>query len=185
MTYGGGRLHLQTLLERTACEVIGGPEGETVDGAVNETERRFWVRDRNYYAEDDPSYVPSGDKGAGWGRLEISPTAAEKTSCILNVMYVTDAENGAPTVPAREIRGEGLVGASIFGKIVLFPSGGGRLAAPARFAGEGESEYLVAGLAAGRWCLSLDGDARTVSVADGALLTFTARASEISLAPVL
>ncbi len=187
VVFGEGKLHLQTLLGETVCEVIGGLKGDVVDGVENDADKQFWVLDRNYYAEDDPNYQIPEQKEAGWGRMEISPTAKEKTTRMLNVMYVTDAANEAPAIPASEIKGDGLVGAEILGKTVLFPSDAKSLSSAASFmtaATEGETEYFIAGLKPGRWSISLNGgSAQNVTVGKSGILNFKGAVGSVTVAP--
>ncbi len=184
-----GKLCVQTLLSDVTYTAIGGLKGEIVNGVENETDRQFWVIDQNYYAEDNPDYVIPEQKEAGWGRIEISPRASEKTTLLLHAMYVTDAANRAEAIPSREIRGKGLVGAELFGKTVLFPESEKLLTAAASASTastEGETEYFIAGLTPGVWKISLNGGAeQSMTVGDGEILCFRGAVGSLTLAPAL
>ena len=188
VVYQDGKLRLESLLTEVDYEVIGGLKGEVVDGKVNREDRQFWLNGKNYYAEDNPDYKIPETIEAGWGRIEISPRENEKTTRLLHVMTVTDAENGDLPVKAREIKGEGLVGAEILGKTVLFPSDerllthGGRLET---VASSEESEYFILGLRAGRWSVSLGENEPTVmTVSDKGVLRFVGKHATLSLTPL-
>lgn len=187
VTFGEGRLHVQSLLARVDYEVIGGFAGETVDGKKNETDRQFWVTDRNYYAEDDPEYKIPETIEAGWGRIEISPTDREKTSRMLHVMYVTDASNVAAPIKATEVESEHFVGAQILGKTVLFPREVRRISESVCFssrARDGDTEYFIAGLAGGLWSVSIDGSApMSLSGGESGLLCFRGKCGTVRLSP--
>ncbi len=123
----------------------------------------------------------------GWGRIEISPAEANLTDRLLTVMYVTDADNEAAQVMASEIKNDYFVGALLFGKAVLFPVDGGAAYTDEMtftVAGEGEIEYYISGLAAGKWIISVNGvECGSGVVSDKGILRVTAAAGEITLTP--
>lgn len=119
----------------------------------------------------------------GSGRIEISPV----TDRLLTVMYVTDAQNAASTVSASEISTDAVVGAEIFGKTVVFPRDEGRLSDAFHFSTrktDGTTEYYLAGLADGRWEISVNGGVPTVyTVTDGGVVRFTGAVGEVTASP--
>jgi hypothetical protein len=158
-----------------------------VDGKINDTDRQFWVIDKNYYAEDNRAYQIPNTIEAGWGRIEISPIEKEKTTELLSVMYVTDASNVAAPIKATEVESEHFVGAQILGKTVLFPREARQLSESVCFssrARNGDTEYFIAGLAGGLWSVSIDGSApMSLSVGESGLLCFRGKCGTVRLSP--
>lgn len=175
-----GKLFVQSLLDDVTYSEIGG-EG-----------KYFWVNDRNielYSSDPDRrGWMPAETSKVevGWGRIEISPKEQSKTDRLLTVMYVTDAKNTAAQTMAGEIKGETFVGATLFGKAVLFPTNAGAVTetVTVSVSGSGEYEYYIAGMSAGRWAISVGGTHVTYASAkkDG-ILRFTAPAGELTLSP--
>ncbi len=138
-----GRMIVQSVSEKTEYTVIGG-EG-----------KEFWVNDHNI--PHGKTIEPNSLEEYGWGRIEISPKAPEKTNRLLTVMYVTDAANDSSPVKAAEIEcSENLVGAEIFEKAVLFSKNEKLLTKEASFTLESAKECFVTGVSAGKWTVICD-----------------------------
>ena len=168
-----GKLVVQTVGFDTDYTVIGG-EG-----------KEFWLNDTLGNATTDISNAPGSVAEYGWGRIEISPTVADKTNHMLTVMYVTDADNNAAPIKAADISTENLAGASMFGKSILFPKNEKLLTEESGFTLATYGECFIAGVSAGEWNIIKDGvTVQTLTVADGTnLISFTAAAGTYTVKP--
>ena len=167
-----GRLTSTTLLpENPTYTVVGG------DG------RRFWVNGKNRGVEADGLTYPVAE--VGWGRVEISPTAQNKTDSFLNVMYVGDADGDNTYIPATLVKSNTHEGAISFGSCVMFTKSNKATSGTVSFnaAAEGELNYYVTGLAAGTWRVTVNGSSvGTVNVsAESGMARFTAPAGSVTL----
>lgn len=91
---------MQTLLPENASVTKIGGEG-----------KQFWVGNQAGDFENDGnnfalSSVPGPDSAveAGWGRIEVSPSAARLSDTFLNVLAVSDADNTARPLDSRLLR---------------------------------------------------------------------------------
>ena len=177
ITNGDGKLVVQTVMADTEYTVIGG-EG-----------KEFWipgVDENGNYSLEDGRNIPTNIKSFpgsieeyGWGRIEISPAEEEKTSYMLTVMYVTDAQNNSVPTRADDISSDNLAGAMLFGKAVLFPKNEKLLTEESSFTLGSGGECFVTGVGEGKWNI-MCGDTlvTTAEVAEGTnMLTFDAAAA--------
>ncbi len=174
ITNGEGKLVVQSVGYDTEYTVIGGEDHE------------FWIpgvdENKNYSLEAGKNLptnrvlVEDSIAEYGWGRIEISPTAAEKTSHMLTVMYVTDAKNNDAPTKAEEIASANLSGSLIFGKAVLFSKNEKLLSTESSFELSSDADCYIAGVKEGSWQIThADGTTETVTVEKGAnLITFKA-----------
>lgn len=158
-----GKMIVQSVAFDTDYTVIGG-EG-----------KEFWINDANC-----PHTIKIDEDSLeeyGWGRIEISPSEAEKTNRMLTVMYVTDLENNAAPVRAEEICSGSLAGATIFGKSILFPKNEKLLFAKSDFTLTTPGDCYIAGVGAGTWNVKCDETlVSKVDVKDGVnMLSFIAK----------
>ncbi len=141
-----GKLVSQVLLpeaDNRELTPVGGPGKE------------FWVFGRNFASQ--PLHDPEDYELGEW-RVELSPVRAAAEDHFLNVLLVTGRENDC--LPAVElVAGEGLAGAKVADRVVLFRRDGARSDLPQRFAlsGAGSFQIMVADLAAGSWQVRKDG----------------------------
>ena len=149
--------------------------------------KEFWLSDKlgNGTEHADFTLVEGSNAEYGWGRIEISPAASEKTNHMLTVMYVTDATNDSALEKAEDLCSDNLAGTSLFGKSVLFPKNEKLLTVESSFTLGTSGECFIAGVSAGNWQIIKNGSVvSTVTVADGTnLLNFTAEAGSYVIAP--
>ncbi len=167
MKQKNGRLVLKSLVGGDSITAVGG-EGMT-----------FAINGRQCVSEKG--------EGSEWGRVEISPTADQKTHYLLNFMFVTDATSNA-TVETETITGEGLHGLAVDDTVIIFAeSEEENNTAELNFTVEGTGlrRFLVMGMYAGTWNISVDGVsvAHSVSSEEGGMITFYAPAGNITISP--
>ena len=135
------RLYVQTLLNDVNYEFVGGRDME------------YMVRGENvscFFPERFEGLNSVYNTEGGLGRLEISPKTPSLSDSFLTVMYVgphtdcspylnLDSNILQPYREAKEIRGEGIVGAAILGSAVIFSS-------DAEYIKEGFTAKLPAGV---------------------------------------
>ncbi len=171
-----GKMIVQSCLTDTEYTVIGG-EG-----------KEFMVNGTNIPNTLHPRQSENSLEEFGWGRIEISPAAQAKTDRLLTVMYVTDAANTDAPRKAAEIETDTLVGAVLFNRAALFVKDPGKLNAAAAFtvSADGDVEYYISGVAAGKWNVTVNGKSvAEVSVTeDSGLLRFTAPAGAVTVTPI-
>ncbi len=168
-----GKMVVQSVGYGTDYTVIGG-EG-----------KQYWVVDKNIPANE--TLIEGSIAEYGWGRIEISPSEAEKTNHMLTVMYVTDADNKKAPVKAENITSDNLTGAMIFGKAVLFSENEKLLTEESSFTLTESADCYIAGVEEGSWNIMKDGSIiDTVTVDDTThIITFTASgAGEYTIQPV-
>lgn len=170
-----GRLYLTALrpaADNLAIEKIGGPGKE------------FWVFGRNFPNDIEPRRRASQEPGA-W-RIEISPQRAAADDSFLNVLQVADAGAGPP-LPSTLVEGDGVIGAKIADRVVLFSQSGEPLSGEIRFSLEGKEVFqvLLADLAEGEWQVSRGGrpQSEIVSSKSGQTAYFAATAGQYVLRP--
>ncbi len=182
-----GKLTVQTLLPENASVTKIGGEG-----------KQFWVGNQAGDFENDGnnfalSSVPGPDSAveAGWGRIEVSPSAARLSDTFLNVLAVSDADNTARPLDSKLLRGENVVGVQTAGKALLFadvdtPSNEkNRITDTASFAlaGDAPLDILIMGVKAGTWRVSANGETKTYTATeDGGTLYFAGGAGDYTLA---
>jgi len=174
------KLILTCLTEDVSLNGLGGRS----EGAYNAN------RSKNYLI-NGKQLVPmsnSADDGH-WGRVEIVSLKKSTEASFLNVITVTDADNGdTPTCRATSSN-VGLEGAVFEDRIAaLFATDRDRAdaAISCTVEGEGSLDYYVSGVAAGVWRVTVDGKdvGGFIATKDGGLLRFTAPAGDIVIAPV-
>ena len=106
----------------------------------------------------------------------------------MNVLYVTDKGNENEASVVSVTNAVGLEGGVFNGKIAgLFASSrtGATEAISCTTKGEDSMDYYVSGVAAGEWSVTVDGkDCGTYTATEeGGLLTFTAPAGAVVIAP--
>ena len=167
-----GKLWVQSVGEAVEYTLLGGEDAQ------------FIINGENYGEFSRPLV---GDVEAGWGRLEISPAALEKTNRLLTVMYVTDGSYTEELAEAIYCESDLMLGAEILGSAVFFPKNAGTLAEEIRLtAGGGETlDYYVVGLAPGPWSVSVNGEKMAVlrSEPGRGVLSFNAPSGEVTLTP--
>lgn len=164
ITNGDGKLVVQSVMADTEYTVIGG-EG-----------KEFWIpgvdENGNYSLEDGKNIptniqsIPGSIEEYGWGRIEISPAEEEKTSYMLTVMYVTDAQNNSVPTRADDISSDNLAGAMLFGKAVLFPKNEKLLTEESSFTLSSGGECFVTGVSEGTWNITSGGNTVTTVVVE-------------------
>ena len=164
-SYGGGRLVLKSILGGDSIIRIGG-------------------KDNNYNLDGEQLPTRNGEDDGYWGRVEISPEPSGRMHTMLNLLYATDIENGTVCATAR-IDGESLVGATIGEYAVIFSDTDEPRSTKMSFATEGdELKYYVSGVKAGDWRVAVGNTTLTVTATEeGGLLTFTAPAGTVTVAP--
>jgi heparin/heparan-sulfate lyase len=118
-------------------EKIGGPGKE------------FWVFGENY--PSGPRDEGRSEETGAW-RVQISPKAPAETDLFLNVMQVTDRQEGQAR-PVERVEGDRVIGFRVADRAVVFSKTGERLDRDVSFAVEGEDtlKLLVTDLASGAW----------------------------------
>lgn len=167
MTQKNGRLVLKSMYGGDSITAVGG-EGMT-----------FAINGRQCVSEKG--------EGSEWGRVEISPALGQLTDYMLNFMYVTDATSKT-TVEPELIVAEGMHGLIIDDTVVIFAeSEEENNTAELRFniEGTGLRRFIVMGMYAGTWNISVDGIsvAHSVSSDEGGVITFYAPSGEIAISP--
>lgn len=184
-----GKLTVQTLLPKNAEITKVGGEG-----------KRYWIgrqdADSNF-DEDGYNFDTlveqeiGGGIEAGWGRIEVSPSAASAEDKFLNVLAVSDADNTAEALDSELIEGNGLVGVKTAGKVLMFAdvntpsSAKNRVLDSASFTVSGTEKALdimIAGVKSGTWKVTNGSKTKLVSAnEDGGVLYFEGGAGEYSL----
>lgn len=177
LTNGKGRLVLQNVFGCDEIVAIGGGAGS------------------NYVINGNQCADESFAEQNSWGRVELH-SSGEKSSTMLNVLYVTDADNNDP-VRVRSIVGydkatdkeQLLEGASAMGTAMLFATEPTGLAEAAVFetVGKGDMTYYIGGLAVGEWNVYVDGELLCTRQSKGGegFITFDATAGvSVTVEPV-
>lgn len=142
-----GKLVSRTLLPAAGhanIAKLGGPGQEFVVDGVN-------------YPQAYASGTDSGEAG-NW-RVEVSPSAPAATDSFLHAMQVMDHIGGPQPLATTRIDGDGVVGAQIGDRVVLFATDGASIGEHASWtlSGSGEQRVLVTDLAPGYWTVQKDG----------------------------
>lgn len=121
--------------------------------------------------------------GAIWGRVQID-CIGKVEDHLLNVIYVTDADNEKLLVPVR-FENDRIIGMRLNNVVTAFVKSEDKLTEAASFTipGVGECRCHVSGIAAGKWSVTADGNAvGTFDVTEEeGLLVFSAPAGEVGL----
>jgi hypothetical protein len=165
-------------------------EGVTLRALGGRSEGAYKADKSSNYLINGKQLVPmsnSADDGH-WGRVEIISDKQSTEATFLNVITVTDANNGATPDSRATDNNVGLEGAIFDGKIAaLFATDRSRARATVSCTtyGQGTMDYYVSGVANGNWAVSVNG--KTVgtftATAEGGLLTFTAPAGNVVITP--
>ncbi|MBE7026247.1 MAG: hypothetical protein E7410_01580 [Ruminococcaceae bacterium] len=194
-----GKLVNQTLLpsgDNLVIEKIGGVELDANGKVIQETDKRFWNKNQNWFflqdcgkavgANSNRTVNPDNSLEAGWGRVEIMPKKSGKVDYMLNVMYVGDADDNSAVKKAMLIETDSVAGAKIFDRVAVFNKSKQRIKDSVKFTIPGSETALkvnVAGLLAGTWSISVNGKEIGTQIAseDGGIIYFTAPAGSVTL----
>ena len=204
---GDGKMYLESLFGADSIVKIGGEgkawwiNGYFADpnnkGSWNAKTQDFddpddkgsWVEGKAN--NDENAYNGTMNYENIWGRIELR-TEGSKYSKFFTVMAITDTANETPFEIEKFTNDDNTVyGAQFENSIVTFLNSEDKPAVKYykefTFTTEGKGlyEYYIAGIEAGTWQVLVDGISVAYSLAeeDGALLTFTAPAGEITLKP--
>ena len=164
---GTGKLILQNIIGGDKIEKIGG-------------------KDKNYVVNGSQVATKGGEDDGYWGRVEISSENNSKNDTMLNVMYVTDTSNKTLT-KATKIVGDKVAGATIGNTAAVFVEESVKYDKAFSFVttGQGDFNYYVSGVKAGKWTVTVGSTTLTVTATEeGGLLTFTAPAGSATITPV-
>lgn len=163
-----GKLVNETLLPENA-------EITKIGGTGNE----FFVAGQNLALKDPISQTSSIE--AGWGRIEVSPSKANKTDYFLNVMTVSDADTTAADIQSTLIEGDSYVGAIFSNRVAIFAKDADRIDKELKFSitTPGEFKVFVSGIKEGSWTISTGGE--VVVTKQGGAAYFTAQGGDITL----
>ena len=136
-----GKLYCDVLMPASEVTKVGGPGKE------------FWVFGENYPNAATTRPDPCNERGE-W-RVEVSPKAASKEDCFLNVIQVMD--NTVQQLPVQRMDGDMVVGAAVADRVVMFSRSGESLAGSFAFeipksAGK-NVKVLVTDLVPGKWTI--------------------------------
>lgn len=161
-----GRMVNETLLPKSVDITKIGGEG-----------KEFMIGETNY----DYTVTPNAAAEVGWGRVEVSPSEANKTDYFLNVMTVSDADTTAADLTSTLIEGDNYAGAVISDRVAVFAKDKDRIAGSLSFdiPGSGDYKVFVAGLTAGTWTTSTGEE--VIVTEDGSVAYFTAPAGTVTL----
>ncbi|MBE6611544.1 MAG: hypothetical protein E7632_03530 [Ruminococcaceae bacterium] len=163
---GKATLFLHSVAGGDSIRAYGGP-GKT-----------FW-----HVQHGENNTDPTELDGPHWGRVEISPKPGRKSDCMMNVLTVADGVTDT-CLPVRGITGDGVQGASVGGICAVFATDTAPVGGRISFAlAESEARCFAAGLAAGTWTVTVNGQpiGRAEATETGGLLIFRAPAGRIEL----
>jgi len=120
--------------------------------------KEFWVFGENFENEPTRGRDPAGERGA-W-RVEISPSAPAEEDYFLNIMQVMDTDH-EDRYQVDMIEGNGVIGAQIGNRVVIFSKNAEMMDTPFSFDIEGNDTYsiLLTDMAEGTWQVLKDGNA--------------------------
>ena len=132
------------------------------------------------------SNLSGDDSDTIWGRVEITANG-EKTTKLLNTIYVTDAGN-TEVMESVAIETGTVLGATVGGNITaVFVKNIKRTNQELTFTATGDEDmkYYVSGVCAGAWDIYVDGVkvGSDIATEDGGFLYFEATAGEVTLKP--
>ena len=147
----------------------------------------YWIGNENDFDGTEASgknctddYATSDKADTIWGRIEVI-AEKEKTTNMLNVMYVTDKET-TDTLTPKKVEGDGIVGAVIDKVCAIFSTEEARTTESFSFTAEGSGtiEYYIGGLYAGKWKVEIEGGSTKTYTAkeDSGMITFKAAAGK-------
>lgn len=158
------------------------PESSVISKVGGEG-KQWYVNGTNFQPLAEYAPALSEDPLAyGWGRVEISPENENTTDCLLNVIYIDDADSEAEYA-VRVIESELLIGAETDGEAAVFAKSTEREKNTLSFSLNSLSRVKAANLAEGYWRVYINGElSETLYAADeSGLLSFSAPAGEILL----
>lgn len=163
----GGRMVNETLLPaQVDINTIGGPG------------KQWMIGERNF----DYTAIATPASETGWGRIEISPKAANETDYFLNVMTVSDAGTTAADIKSTLIEGDKYAGAVVADRVAVFAKDKSKINDSLSFtipaADKDSYKVFVAGLAAGKWSV---GNQDVLVSEEGGVAYFTANAGNVTL----
>lgn len=118
---------------------------------VGGTGQEFSTNGVNY--PQTPKSTSSSIEPGSW-RIEISPSQPAQTDTFLNVMQVLDSDNGPAPLVTESVSGDGVVGAKLSDRVVLFSESGQPINDEVTFDIQGNDEnlYILAtDVAPGYW----------------------------------
>ena len=151
----------------------------------------YWIGNENEFDGTANSgknlldeYTTSDQAGTIWGRVEITANG-EKTTKMLNTMYVTDAGT-TEVLESVAIETDTVLGATVGGNITaVFVKNINRTNKEITFTATGDKDmkYYVSGVTEGTWEIYVNGVLIGTDEAteDGGFLYFEASAGEITL----
>ena len=181
VTAGDGKLVLTNVAGGDHIYKIGG-EGYS-----------YWIGNENEFdgTIESGRNLLDGNPGTDnsdiiWGRVEIT-ARGEKTTQMLNTMYVTDADN-TETLESVKIENATVLGVTVGGNITaIFVKESARANGEFSFTATGDEsmKYYVSGVEAGTWDIYANGVkvGSDEATEDGGFLYFEAAAGEITLKP--
>ncbi len=181
---GDGRLVLTCLTSGAEFYKLGGRE--YTSGKYDS------MKSSNYLINGRQLSTPNGKDDGHWGRVEISvggDPKGDKSSTIMNVLYVTDKGNKKSVSVEKISDAVGLEGGVFKESVVgLFATSRERASSTisATVTGGSSMSYYVSGVAAGEWSVTVDGKfvSNVTATEEGGLLTFTAPAGKVVISPV-
>ncbi len=164
---GEGKLVLTSLFGAVRFDALGG------------TDRTYLINGVNCDAI-------GGSDGSNWGRVEIAASKDEKTTDMLNFMYVTDIGNES-TLASTLIENEKIIGTRVENTVVLFAKDLDPSCEGFSFTTEGKGlvRHFISGVHGGTWHITVDGvSVATVTASDeGHLLDFYAPCGNVTVIP--
>lgn len=176
-------------IDRAAKTVtIKNKEGKLVLTSLLGAERfdAFGGKDQTFLINGINCDSIGGSNGNNWGRVEIAAPKGEKTTDILNFMYVTDIGNENKTVPTL-IENDKIVGTRVENTVVLFAKDLDPSCESFNFTTEGSGliRHFITGVHGGTWHVTVDGvSVATVTASDeGHLIDFYAPCGNVTVRP--
>ena len=180
---GDGRLVLTCLSSNISINAVGGRAYKSNGSYDNDKSQNYLVNGVQLHP------IANGrDDDGHWGRIEIVSQRKVTASTFMNVLYVSDKGNDK-SVEVKKIGSASGVEGSVFdGKIAaVFATdrNGAKDKLSFTVSGNGNIDYYVSGVTAGEWTVTVDGkDCGTYTATEeGGLLTFTAPAGSVVIAP--
>lgn len=184
-----GKLTVQTLLPKNAEITKVGGENKRYWIGKQDSASNFDTDGYNFDTQVD--HALGGGVEAGWGRIEVSPSAEAAEDKFLNVLAVSDADNTAEVLDSELIEGSGLVGVKTAGKVLMFAdvntpnTAKNRVLDSASFTVSGtetDLDIMIAGVKSGTWKITNGSRTKFVNASeDGGVLYFDGGAGEYTL----
>ena len=175
-----GRLVLTCLSKDVSINMVGGRNSG-----------KYSAKDSSNYLINGAQCIPKSNTAddGHWGRIEIVYTEKNTVATFMNVMYVTDAGNNNIAKVKKISGSNGVVEGGVFENSIVgaFVTDRNRRSTEFSFktSGSGTMSYYVSGVAEGSWTVSVDGKScgTFTATAEGGLLTFSAPAGDVVIAP--